>query len=225
MKIQSDSAHSENPFADAKASAAYDAWFETEKGKVLFARELACFKNLMRNFPGRWLEVGVGTGRFAEALRITDGVDPAAAMLALAVGRGINVIRAAGEQLPYPAQTFDGILMTTALCFFDDPAAVFKECRRVLKNSGLLVVGMIPADSPWGRLYARKARDGHALYSSAVFRTSAEVMSMAARGGWLFREACSCLLAPPDMFMKDETFKPGVVPDAGFVAMAFAPLS
>lgn len=76
----------------------YDGWFDTDKGQTLFALELACLKSIKpaneqpneQPNNGRWLEVGIGSGRFAQALGIELGVDPASEMVKLAQARGIN---------------------------------------------------------------------------------------------------------------------------------------
>ena len=173
---------SHNPVDDA--SAEYDAWFDSALGRRVFAQEVACLQKLMHPASGRWLEVGVGSGRFAAALGVKEGIDPSAAMLAMARQRGIQTVHAAGECLPYAQECFDGVLMATTLCFLADPARAFHECCRVLKDSGRLVVGLIPANSSWGRLYARKAAGGHPVYSAATFHTCAEVVSLAAAAGF-----------------------------------------
>ncbi len=209
----------DNPF-DATCSE-YDAWFDSEKGRIILSQELACLRMGMSSPTGRWLEVGVGTGRFAAALGVSDGVDPSAPMLALAVQRGIRAVDGVGESLPYPDGTFDGALMTTTLCFLSDPEQSFRECRRVLKAAGRLVVGMIPADSPWGRLYARKAADGHPIYSAATFHSPDDVIRLASGSGFEFQEAWSCLLTPPEDLIGEAHPHRGIVPDAGFVTMAF----
>lgn len=198
----------------------YDAWFDSESGRIIFSQEVGCLRSLMASAPGRWLEVGVGTGRFAVALGVSEGVDPSASMRDLAERRGIHTLDAVGERLPYADRTFDGILMTTTLCFLADPAKVLRECHRVLQNDGRLVVGLIPADSPWGRLYARKATEGHPIYSAATFHTSDELIDLAAGAGFDFQEAWSCLLAPPESLGDAEQPHKGIVPGAGFVAMA-----
>ncbi|MFO7650004.1 MAG: hypothetical protein R6X13_01500, partial [bacterium] len=64
---------SSSPF-DAIA-AQYDAWYDG-KGKAAFATELAALRPLLARLPRPWLEVGVGTGRFAQALGIPLGIDP-----------------------------------------------------------------------------------------------------------------------------------------------------
>jgi len=90
----------------------------------------------------------------------------------------------------------------------------------VLKSGGRLVIGMIPADSPWGQLYAEKGRKGHPFYSTAHFHMASEVIALAERAGFTFLIACSCLLNRPDS-PQTGTIKLGIVEGAGFVCLGF----
>lgn len=208
-----------NPFDETAAS--YDAWFDSEKGRLIFDREVDCLRLVMLPISGRWLEVGVGTGRFAVALGVTDGIDPSDAMRSLAEHRGVRTVNAVGECLPYGDRSFDGVLMTTTLCFIGEPVKAFEECCRVLKDTGRLVVGLIPAGSPWGRLYAHKAAKGHPIYSAATFHVPEEIIGLAARTGFELKEARSCLLSLPESIGGAEQPQDGIITEAGFVAMAF----
>ena len=98
-----------NPF-DTHADR-YDAWFDSPDGQAIFTHETTCLRELMGETEGRWIEVGVGTGRFAQALGVEEGVDPSEAVLALAAVRGIRARVGYGESLPYPDATLNGILM------------------------------------------------------------------------------------------------------------------
>jgi len=62
----------------------YDVWFDSPFGKSAFELEKACIASLCRNFKRPSLEIGVGTGRFAEALGIEYGVDISLRALMLA---------------------------------------------------------------------------------------------------------------------------------------------
>ncbi|MDD4017385.1 MAG: hypothetical protein PHV28_05520 [Kiritimatiellae bacterium] len=79
----------------------YDAWYDSPKGARLFTVEIACIRLALGQPPPHpWLEVGVGTGRFAAALAVDEGTDTAAAPLALAAQRGVCVRQAPAERLP-----------------------------------------------------------------------------------------------------------------------------
>lgn len=204
-----------------KLATEYDKWFDSSEGRNIFLMETDCLRRLFVRGFGRWLEVGVGTGRFAEALGVTDGVDPSNAMLAFANSRGIHTALGKGEELPYLDSSFDGVLMVTTLCFFADPLSVLTECYRVLRHFGFLVMGVIPSDSAWGKLYVRKGQEGHPLYSSACFYRCDQVIHMAEKAGFSFDRAASCLLSPPGKPISCNSIHDGIAKSAGFVAMRF----
>jgi SAM-dependent methyltransferase len=135
----------------------YDAWFE--RNPVAYEAELRAIRAALPA-SGSGLEIGVGTGRFAGPLGVRAGVDPSAAMVAVARTRGVEVTIGKAELLPFADEEFDYALMVTTICFVDDLGVAFREAARVLKPGGSLVVGFIDRDSPLGRQYtARKARD------------------------------------------------------------------
>jgi len=208
-----------NPFETEAAR--YDQWFESPKGRLIFEQEVKCLRQLIGGTEGRWMEIGVGTGRFAEALDIREGIDPSEAVLKYASDRGVQTSRGFGEDLPYSDLSFDGLLMVVTICFLDDPHKAFKECRRVLKNKGCLIVGLVPADSRWGKFYMRKGKEGNTFYSIARFYTCEQVLEIAADTGFTYKDAGSCLYAPPDKPATDFTFRKGIDEKAGFVAMKF----
>ncbi len=203
-----------------KLAGDYDRWFETAEGKQLFGIELSCVREVIGDPVGRWVEVGVGTGRFASALGIHEGVDPSKPALLLAGSRGIETHQGTAEKLPYPDGSLDGLLLVMTLCFVADARIAMDEFQRVLAPGGRLVIGMIPADSAWGRLYAEKGRQGHPFYSSAHIHTVDRVMSWAADAGFTLVRARSGLLNPPSSPQTDDA-APGILEHAGFVCLGF----
>jgi len=201
----------------------YDAWFDSPQGSAIFAAELESIRALKRAAGGRWLEVGVGTGRFAERLGVDEGVDPSEEMLRRARARGITVRAATAEALPYPDSSWDGLLLVVTICFLDDPRLALAECMRVLKDGGELIVGLVPADSPWGAEYSRQGRQGHPFYSAARFYTCDEVIDLAGQAGLVYDGAASTLLEPPADDPPSAMQEPveGMVQGAGFVALRF----
>jgi len=198
----------------------YDKWFDSDEGRPIFEMETACLRDLIGESRTGWLEVGVGTGRFAQVLGVEDGIDPSVAMLEFAARRGIRTRQGRGEALPYRDASFNGVLLALTLCFVDDPRQVLRECGRVLRDEGHLVVGFVPSDSPWGQHYQRKGREGNPFHSEAEFFTCDQVIQMAASAGFDLERAASCLLSPPNEPLSP-SWREDIVKDAGFVAMRF----
>ncbi|NBB87541.1 MAG: methyltransferase domain-containing protein [Bacteroidetes bacterium] len=165
----------------------YDRWFDEHP--EAFDAEVQALRALVPR-AGRGLEVGVGTGRFAQALGIADGVDPSPEMRRRARARGIRVQDGKAEQLPYEDAAFDYAVLVTTVCFIDDLDRTLAEAYRVLKPTGALVIGMVDRESPLGQRY-RQQQDVNPFYRPAHFWTTDEVvraMRQAGFEGFAFRQ-------------------------------------
>ena len=187
-----------NQVFDSYASE-YDAWYDTEAGKAIFAMEVDCLKPLLHRFGRPYLEVGVGSGRFAQALVIEYGVEPAPALAHMAKARGVKVTEATGEELPFPDEMFGGLFMVFTLCFLDKPQKALQEAWRVLQPEGGLVLGLLLRDSPWAEFYAGKGREGHPIYSKARFLSKAEIENLLQVCGFKVPDYRSTLFQPPGL--------------------------
>lgn len=200
----------------------YDRWYDRPEGKTLFTAEKECFNAVCDHLQGRWLEVGAGTGRFSSALGIGYGIDSSPRMLEIAVARGLNGTVGSAGNLPYPGNSFDGILMALTFCFIDETEQALQECRRVLCSDGLFLLGIVPADSRWGENYIRKAAKGHPLYSAACFRTTKETVELIECAGFKFIDGASTLFWKPGAKPRRQPrVKAGIVQTAGFVSLLF----
>ena len=198
----------------------YDVWYDTEAGKTIFAMEVDCLKPLLHGYSRPYLEVGVGSGRFAEALGIEYGIDLAPAMVHMAKARGVKVTEATGEELPFPDKTFGGFLMALTLCFLDKPQKALEEAWRVLQPEGGLVLGLILRNSPWAEFYADEGRKGHPIYSKARFLSKDGVESLLRMCGFKVLDYRCTLFQPPgQLTYQHESPVSGYQQSAGFVAM------
>ncbi len=201
----------------------YDTWFDAPEKRPIFETEVNCLRRLIPAAEQPWLEVGVGTGRFAQVLGFDHGLDPSTIALKLARARGVATCCGVAEALPYASSSCNLLLMVVTICFLSDPVMALDECARVLTDDGRLIVGLVPADSSWGKLYMEKADAGHPYYSIAKFYNCQQTTQMAAEAGFSLRAATSCLFDPPDTPIIDTTrMVEGLVPGAGFVGMRFA---
>jgi len=199
----------------------YDAWFDSARGTALFHAEVECLERLMPTDRSGWVEVGVGSGRFAEALGIPEGVDPSLPLLEKAAARGVRTVQGVAEKLPYGDNELQGILLVVTLCFLEEPERAMREFARVLRPGGWLLIGFVPADSAWGRAYMRKSKEGHPFYSAARFYTSSQALDMAGAAGFRLLSAASTLPMAPDERIGSMPVFEGIVGGCGFVGMLF----
>jgi ubiquinone/menaquinone biosynthesis C-methylase UbiE len=95
------------------------------------------------------VDLGCGTGRFTGALAdafsaTVVGVDPSEKMLAQAKAKpmpdGVRFARGSGESIPCGDQTADLIFASMSFHHFAAPDQVARECRRVLRNGGVVCI-------------------------------------------------------------------------------------
>ncbi len=204
----------------------YDAWYDKSFGKSAFNLEKACIASLCKNLTQPFLEIGVGTGRFAEALKIKYGIDNSVGVLRFAKKRGITVIRGKGEKLPFPNKSFDAVFIIVTLCFVDEPIKVLKEASRVLRNDGCIILGLILGESPWASFYMRKGASGNVFYRVARFYSLNELKAMLQKTNLRIVEASSTIFqAPTEKPLRFENPRKGYYKDAGFVALKVGKLN
>lgn len=201
------------PF-DSLASV-YDAWFE-EEGKLIFAIEVEAFQKVMPSLPKPWLEIGVGSGRFAQALGIEFGLDPSVELVDMARSRGINAIVAAGERIPFGGESFETVFLIVTLCFVNSPLRVLREANRILQKDGKIVLGLVLRGSPWGQFYQMKKEAKHHFYKYATFYNYTEVMALLRQAGFSLEKTFSTLHQRPGEVERMESPRVGFSPDAGF---------
>lgn len=200
-------------------SAAYDEWFDSPDGNILFSMEVDAVRRLVQDSDKPFLEIGVGTGRFAGELGIKFGVDPSGEALKIAARRGVTTVKAEGEYLPFVDGSFGTIFLLFAICFVEGPEQVFSETRRVLKKGGGLIVGMINRKSLWGQLYLEKKAKGHPIYQYARFYSVNEVIKMMENTGYVVESFASTLCQSPTHLLHRESVYEELVEKAGFVGI------
>lgn len=98
---------------------------------------------------GATLEIAIGTGanlsHYPPAVDLT-GIDWSPAMLQVArrqadrVHRGVTLHRADAAALPFPAESFDTVVSTFAMCCIPNERAALVEALRVLRPGGRLLL-------------------------------------------------------------------------------------
>ena len=182
----------------------YEEWFE--KRREIYLSELKVLEEILPK--GHGIEIGVGSGRFAAPLGVNIGIDPSGNILKLAKIRGIKVVKGVGEFLPFKDSKFDFVLIVVTLCFVEDPISILKEAKRVLKEEGEVIIGIIDRVSKWGKYYEAKKRSSP-FYQVAKFYSSSETIQMMKSVGLTYLESYQTLYQNPLNFKEIEDPRPG----------------
>ena len=202
---------------DSLASA-YDVWFE-EEGRLIFASEVEALRQVVPLLPKPWMEAGVGSGRFAQALGIDIGLDPSSKCLEMARKRGTNVFLGRGEEMPFQDGVFGTVFLVVTLCFVDSPERILSETARILKSGGKVVLGMVLSESPWGQFYQTKKRLGHRFYQYAEFYNYGEVDRFLKQAGLYIERVLSTLFQNPGQVGHVEEPRQEFSQEAGFTVI------
>jgi SAM-dependent methyltransferase len=193
----------------------YDAWFDLE-GKRIFAIEVSAFKGILPTLPKPWLEIGVGSGRFAQSLGIETGLDPSIKLLDMAHKQGVNVLLGRGEAAPIANEAFGTAFFIVTICFVNSPLQVLREANRLLKRDGRVVMGLVLRESPLGEFYQVKKGKGHRFYKHATFYSYEETERLLGQAGFKTERVLSTLFQRPGEVDHMESPHEGFSPNAGF---------
>lgn len=197
---------------------AYDSWFD-EEGKLIFATEVRALQSVLASLPESWLEIGVGSGRFAQALGIGTGLDPSGKLLEIAKKRGIETYQGKGEERFFGEEAFGAVFLIVTLCFVDSPLDVLREINRILQRKGKLVLGLVLQESQWGQLYRKKKEQGDRFYKYATIHSYREIVDILNHTGFVIEKIVSTLFQKPGEVKEIETPREYYSSDAGFVVV------
>lgn len=159
---------------------------------------------------GRLLDVGCGNGMFLDRMRQlgweVTGVEPDGAAVKVAREKlGLEVIEGSLEDAGLPDKHFDAVTMNHVIEHVPDPIGTLKECQRVLKLRGKLVVATPNIMSMLSKVFGEYWRglevprhlhifSPHSLRLAAE-RTGLQVMEIrtTARSAWWMHAASTCI--------------------------------
>lgn len=183
----------------------YDQWFDQHPS--IYKSELEAVRSLLPA-GGAGLEVGVGSGRFAEPLGIKMGVEPSIQMRQRAMQRNIEVFAGVAEALPFQEGLFDYVVFVTTTCFLKSLLQAFTEAHRVLKDTGIVLIGMVDRYSPLGDEY-EKRKNASRFYQQATFHSVQEVVDNLEQAGFSDFKFVQTLFKPLNEITQCEPVKEG----------------
>lgn len=159
----------------------YEDWFK--KYPEVYLSEVAAVKEQLIKLPEniKGIEVGLGTGRFAQPLGIKEGIEPSPEMASRAKVRGIAVVNGTAENLPYKDLNFDFVLFVT-ICYLDNLKLALKETYRVLKLYGSVIIGFIDKEQTIGKAYEEKRSHGVFLKYAKFYTVNQVINSLKEAG-------------------------------------------
>lgn len=148
---------------------AYEAWYD--KYPEVYESELVAIREQLTKLPEniRGIEVGVGTGRFAQPLGIKEGIEPSEEMAKKAMNRNVEILKGVAENLPYADLQFDFVLFVT-VCHLENIKLAIEQAHRVLKHKGSIIIGFLDKDQSIAKEYTER-RQYSTFFKNANFYT------------------------------------------------------
>lgn len=124
----------------ARQSALYERQWSERSGGA-YSPDLLRYRVFGPRLHGRVLDIGAGDGLLARTFPVRDvwSVDLAVAGLRRVAGRAVVAL---ADALPFPAETFDTVVLSEVLEHVPDPMATLLEVRRVCVRGGILLLSV-----------------------------------------------------------------------------------
>lgn len=144
----------------------HPAWKDTQAADLFY---------LPARPNGRLLDVGCGSGTTMQLMTqkgwVATGIDFDENAVQNARTKGLDARLGELSSQNFANETFDAVVMGHVIEHVPHPLELIKECRRVLKKGGVLVITTPNADSPCSRYYGRNWRGLETPRHLQVFTT------------------------------------------------------
>lgn len=178
----------------------YDDWYNHPQGKQVFEAEKKAVNHMIPQ-RGVGVEIGAGTGVFAESLTTEDRtiicVDPSAEMLRNAKERDLPCILGYGDFISLRKSLIDFSYMITVLEFLNDPIKLFREIKDNSKKTHVFSVLFINSESSWGDLYREIGAKGDTVFQHAKLYSIDEVSEALKKAGYVVSDVKGTLNSDP----------------------------
>jgi len=108
----------------------------------LIYRYFFLYPKICKYLFGEVLDIGSGIGDFVNYRKNTKGVDINKEAVNYCKSLQLDVTLISGNSLPFRSKSFDGVVLDNVLEHIADPKIILSEIFRVLKNEGILLIGV-----------------------------------------------------------------------------------
>jgi len=183
----------------------YEKWFDLNK--YAYESEIKAIRHFIPE-NGEGLEIGIGSGLFAQPLGITRGIEPSFQMRRLASERGLDVKNGIAENIPLEDDAYDYVLLVTTICFVEDIEQSLKEVVRILKPGGRVIIGYVDKESRIGKTYQAN-KQFSTFYKEARFYSSEEINQYLKNAGFQYIEFVQTLFGDLKVIDEVQDFSKG----------------
>lgn len=121
--------------------------------KYKLRRRTEIMLRMIKKFKGESelsvLDIGAADGHMLASLRdnLNDGtflgIEPSFEMISSRDVRDLQIVQAVGESLPFKSNIFDVVTAASVVDHLGKPELFMKECRRILKKQGIVVISLV----------------------------------------------------------------------------------
>lgn len=120
----------------------YLAYLKQRSRLGAFYRQYFLYPKLNAVIKGKALDLGCGIGDFITFRPNTIGVDVNSEIVTWCKGQGLSVSHMKQDELPFPENSFDSVVMDNVLEHIENPEKILEEVQRVLRPQGVFLVGV-----------------------------------------------------------------------------------
>jgi ubiquinone/menaquinone biosynthesis C-methylase UbiE len=120
----------------------YFKYLKTRSSLANLYRKYYLYPIISKHLKGKLLDVGCGIGDFLKFRNNTIGIDIDENMVNFCKSEGLEVVLFDNGKIPFSDNLFDGVIIDNVLEHIEDPTSLLLEVTRVIKNNGLIVIGV-----------------------------------------------------------------------------------
>jgi SAM-dependent methyltransferase len=120
----------------------YFSYLKKRRAIGFIYRRFYLYPRITKFIKGRVLDVGCGIGDFLSFYKNSIGVDINPLNIRNCRKKKLTAYLIDGEKLPFIEESFESTILDNVLEHINDPYPILREINRVLKNDGVLIVGV-----------------------------------------------------------------------------------